>query len=1167
MKLITIDKNTFIKDCIEVETKNSTYALEFLNNITPNYRHFIYNLKINDIKIDKYNPDETTEMLKNIQDKDDDNIYIYFGQNNTCNIIYKKTTFGIESNGKKFGKDVMKFFNELLNDYIDTDVALFKERINYNQIYAYCTLVVIKLDVPSKGNPNQIKYPPPTNDMKEEMLKKIYLYMKCAHDIYLNIYSKNIIFKKLIATNELNANTIFNTKLNVINIDTVIEKNKKSMKNPSLSILVNINIPTSEIYKTLIYEPLLLIDDLINLIDNIMKYTVIIKEWIKFENDLFPKYGKDAIYKTKIDNELKYIVNTSIITYLKLNDDGTKLQNYYRFGDIDTTNNILKLTYNPDGVKYYNNENKLKYIVEPNKNVIKEISETKETTLETNKSRPLTSKVRPKTATKTEKTKEPYQQPIPEHAFLKPKKYVFGEFTKIFKADETNEEISNKMDSVVDAILNKKSVFMVTNGVSGSGKTSTLIGLNSEDDGIIPNLCCNICNTGDISNITVHVYETFAEKEKTKGHEEIQDRQFIFNYDKKTNILLLNNKLYDNLPVIHKYRVNKDVLKDKPLIVYDDQQKIISFKENLNFSDFLFYYLKVDRYIKKTTTNTESSISNYLISITFNTEYLIVCDLASVETKYPDFLNPMNVRKINMYNFLLEKENFYNYNNNSYFNVIYDDSKYNVNIDDLINTEDENIKYKNIYTHYLDANPNINQIKNNNYDLIDTENQKYIKFLQMININKDEIINKLYEDYKMLNPDVSKSIQNEINAINENIEEIIKNILKPIIGEIKSKMVRLIQDYKINKDFINFYHSYILIILDYYNGKDAKSSNLKNVDWKDTKYSDYTSKPANFYSKILQYNTSKNKTTEIAVIGDNNNNLPKNMPLFIIYVFDLKDNVEKLQALEQKNTTDGDKKNRYINTTLKDFILSINTFFENDDTRITKIDDLKNYLKQYYVNDAKMIDFICENINAFKDLYHKNDEEGFKNYLSKKYKKYFLIEEACKKRNNEILFTNEYIDYILDNCGSDLNIFNYLDSCSDKYNIIEKEKNTIDLKKLLFEGFENKMKHLKVNNLIFCMFTVINISPYHNNPPINRYIDLSFFTEIKDNDYNITDQKKEVLKQMFRIFLKTNIKDNYINNILIKTDINTNNRSNIIGSLEILDKFSKNNTIKYLCYE
>jgi hypothetical protein len=1156
MKVITIDKNTFMKNCIEVNTRDNTYDQEFLNKITPNYRHFIYNLKINNIDIGLYDPEETTEELKDILEKNDDNIYIHFGENNTCNIIYKKTKFDLEPNEKKFGKDVMQFFNELLNKYIDTDVALFKERINYKQIYDYC---IKSFEGGISNDLSKIKPYPKSYSSSEtyDILVDLYLYNIYINEIYMTKYGTNVIFKKLIATNELNSNILFNKPNNAIDI-WAESQDKDGNTNKQKFVIIQTHttkqfIIDSRIFNKL-YEKYFLsketetavkLNFLKNLIDDIMKYTVIIKEWIKFQK-LLSTYYNDAPYRTKIDNELKYIVNTSIITYLKLNDDGTKLQNDYRFGDIDTTNNILKLTYNPDNVKYYNNENKLKYIVEPNKNVIKEISETKETTLETNKSRSTTIKTRPRSRpTTAKKTAEPpqQQQPIPEkEEFLKPKKYVFGEFTKIFKADETNEEISNKMDSVVDAILNKKSVFMVTNGVSGSGKTSTLIGLNSEDDGIIPNLCCNICNTGSITNITVHVYETFAEKETMKGHEDIQDRQFIFNYDKKTNILLLlNNKSYDNLPVIHKYRVNKDVLKDKPLIVYDDQQKQISFKENLNFSDFLFYYLKVDRYIKKTTTNTESSISNYLISIKFNTEYLIVCDLASVETKYPNFLDPKNIDNVDHYKFLLENSN-----------NIYDDDVIQINSDDAA----DNL-YRNMYTHYLDSTENINKIinavksKTSLNDII-IINNKYILFLINIVNDKDIICNFLFQEHENTNNTTNEEEieQNmvEIEKLNKEIQTFQENrfikfdikqmdIITKYIAKIKEITNNNSNDEQENKkknvEFQKFYTIYIKNVVEYYNLFIDKFSTklLKMDDWNIPTLETYIDpkKVSIFTAKISGFNNTA--TMEIEIIGNNTKRIPKYLPKFIYDVFSFKKNIEEICKRENiinVNTYD-ERKKKFYNLNLNTFISNINSIKNIE--HIYNLDKkFEKNLTLYYKNIDIDIGFLCKNINIFINLDNKN----FNEYLNTNYTKYALITDACDKRNKEIDYTNDYINIILNNI-SKLNVFNYLDQCFEQYNIIE-NKNELNMNEI-FKNLKDKIT-IQQKNLILCMFTVINISPYHNNPPKNPYMNLS---EIEKNKKDNTEEEVK--------------------------NISISNRSNIIGSLEILDKFSKNNTIKYLCFE
>lgn len=52
---------------------------------------------------------------------------------------------------------------------------------------------------------------------------------------------------------------------------------------------------------------------------------------------------------------------------------------------------------------------------------------------------------------------------------------IYGPFTRVFVPSETNEDISNNVDGIVDGINSGRDVFSISLGPSGSGKTSTLL--------------------------------------------------------------------------------------------------------------------------------------------------------------------------------------------------------------------------------------------------------------------------------------------------------------------------------------------------------------------------------------------------------------------------------------------------------------------------------------------------------------------------------------------------------------------------------------------------------------------------------------------------------------------------------------------------------------------
>jgi hypothetical protein len=141
-------------------------------------------------------------------------------------------------------------------------------------------------------------------------------------------------------------------------------------------------------------------------------------------------------------------VNNSIITYLKIRNDNAndKAFNQARFPSILYDDQLTKMMveYNSDDNSYY------------------EEVETSATVIATNKDN---------------------------------KKYLFGEFTKIFLPETTNKKISQDMSNIIKKLVEGNPLFMLGYGASGAGKTSALIyNKNAPDLEQKPGVIIHLCN-------------------------------------------------------------------------------------------------------------------------------------------------------------------------------------------------------------------------------------------------------------------------------------------------------------------------------------------------------------------------------------------------------------------------------------------------------------------------------------------------------------------------------------------------------------------------------------------------------------------------------------------------------------------------------------------------
>ena len=263
------------------------------------------------------------------------------------------------------------------------------------------------------------------------------------------------------------------------------------------------------------------------------------------------------------------------------------------------------------------------------------------------------------------------------------RKYIFGEFTQIFKPKMNNQDISKQMKVVTDQLKSGKNVFIMGYGASGAGKTSTLIYFNQKkENGILIELCnivasnseykkleidfrefynSDMCDTGkEEEECEVGTDDSGRGKNKTKnpvqpGNEGVAE----FKYE-ENNFKLM--KKYEHT-IEHQFRVEKLSEKNETNFVKK------TFEEGEELGNFVRYLIDDDRHVKATTNNPNSSRSHSLIFVKFKKEKnskkensddgptLIVGDFAGVENEFDcenekvkeDFMNIRSDRNINEY--------------------------------------------------------------------------------------------------------------------------------------------------------------------------------------------------------------------------------------------------------------------------------------------------------------------------------------------------------------------------------------------------------------------------------------------------------------------------------------------------------------------------------------
>jgi hypothetical protein len=221
-------------------------------------------------------------------------------------------------------------------------------------------------------------------------------------------------------------------------------------------------------------------------------------------------------------------------------------------------------------------------------------------------------------------------------------KYYFGKFQEVFPLYSgtdtnpiSNQEISSRMDSVKSQLLLGKPVFIIGYGASGAGKTSTLINYNGED-GILIHLCKNLIGNNfvkkNFNKLGIIVKEYYVNTEPLVSDE------YIFSVDDKTKDFLYLNRKTDNGSISLDSPVGDgdDSIKPKHQYRVKDDFKL---DQATKLGELLVHLVDLDRLVKATTNNSQSSRSHTLIFVKLyeekaNIGNLIIGDFAGVENKF-----------------------------------------------------------------------------------------------------------------------------------------------------------------------------------------------------------------------------------------------------------------------------------------------------------------------------------------------------------------------------------------------------------------------------------------------------------------------------------------------------------------------------------------------------
>ena len=534
--------------------------------------------------------------------------------------IIKKTNENIKYRDCNEEKNIIESFIQLINDTMnipfiyklntlddDSYNKLFKN-INDNdqdiQIFENCFI--------EKKNSQTCKI------SEENILRAFKTYykkiIKFNPDVFVK-WIKNLIIRKNIQSND-------STESDVIEFRNITQTYLKSGEINILNVVYFLDYLINFIKELLKSKKLgsdslnIIILGIINyIIDPYLTNNIGLFYYIyeKFFENLNEKNAQSFIdFDKKFNEILEEKVNNSIITYLKIRNDNhtSKTFNKGRFPSISHDQQLTRL------LVEYNSDDKT------------------------------------------------YDDNVPKIPDSDKKKYLFGEFTKIFLPKTTNKEIALDMQNIINKLVEGKPLFMLGYGASGAGKTSSLIYFKNatvveQKPGVIIHLCNLMAGTSyGYTNIELQ-YSEFYYKTDGEGYKEVEiknDNQdsgvypIIFEY--KNNGFLSKSDYTHN--IIHDYRFENMTEEFTKGIEGSFGNKTKVFKKDTPLGEIIINLVDTDRFVKATTNNPNSSRSHTLVFLKLKNSSnkeanIIVGDFAGVENDFectnPDVLNKFLNRK------------------------------------------------------------------------------------------------------------------------------------------------------------------------------------------------------------------------------------------------------------------------------------------------------------------------------------------------------------------------------------------------------------------------------------------------------------------------------------------------------------------------------------------
>ncbi len=224
--------------------------------------------------------------------------------------------------------------------------------------------------------------------------------------------------------------------------------------------------------------------------------------------------------------------------------------------------------------------------------------------------------------------------------------YLLGPFTRIFNHEKTNGEVAVDMTEVKTHLSseNPRPVFLIGYGASGAGKTSTLIYFNKPEDprlrnGVLMHLCKELAV--QFPNILVKCYEVFNKVDKASIEQ--QDIKYELG-ERESETLHFQYNGTDQFVLVKDY-VHKNKFSKRVEFIYPQQEdcRVSKFQAGKStLGEVLIHMIDVDRFVKATTNNPNSSRSHTIIFVKFGNKEgyynekrtLIIGDFAGVENTF-----------------------------------------------------------------------------------------------------------------------------------------------------------------------------------------------------------------------------------------------------------------------------------------------------------------------------------------------------------------------------------------------------------------------------------------------------------------------------------------------------------------------------------------------------